>query len=186
MSEQSFRLVALEELPLVLQHQVANLDAKGVDTSFHRYAAHSQLASNFYWGDFYGGLFAGGRLPRRTKEIVRLVLAAISGCPFCRANDIASAKEHGVSEVEVDAALALDFAILPRPDAAAADLAQRFSLFHDGLPLKAEDWSELRSYFDDEQISELLFCTSVLAGVGRMLVVTGFVPQVCNVPGSSA
>ena len=90
-----------------------------------------------------------------------------------------------MSEAEVEAALDLDFAKLPPSDAAAADLAQRFSLFHDQAPLSATEWTELRNHFDDEQISELLFCTSVLAGVGRMLVVTGFVPQACEVPGSS-
>ena len=182
MTEKSLPLVDDEALPASLQQHVARLETKGVDTDFHRYAAHSHLASDFYWNDFYAGLFAGGRLPRRTKEIVRLVLAAISGCPFCRANDIASAKEHGVTEGEVEAALALDFTTLPRADAAAADLARRFSLFHDGASLSAEDWAELRSHFDDEQISELLFCTSVLAGVGRMLVVSGFVPEVCEIP----
>ncbi len=186
MPHRSLPLVADDGLPATMRQHVETLEAKGIDTAFHRYAAHSHLASEFYWDDFYVGLFAGGRLERRTKEIVRLVLAAISGCHFCRANDITSAREQGVSERDVEAALALDFETLPRQDAAAAEFAQRFSLFHDGSPLSAHEWAELRRHFDDEQISELLFCTAVLAGVGRMLVVAGFVPQVCDLPGSSA
>ena len=168
-------------LPTVMRERVLGLESQGVDTRFHRYMAHSHRASDFYWGSFYPQLFAEGALPRRTKEIVRLVLAAISGCPFCRAQDIASALANGVSQNEVDAALGLDIAALPPAEAAAADLAQRMSPFRVEDPLAESGWRALREHFDDTQISELLMCTAVLAGVGRMLAAAGFINQVCDI-----
>ncbi len=174
-------LVTDERLPAVLRERVLGLEGQGVDTRFHRYMAHSHRASDFYWGDFYPQLFVEGALPRRTKEIVRLVLAAISGCPFCRAQDIESALANGVSQDEVDSALGLDTAALPPAEAAAADLAQRMSPFHVEDPLDERGWQALREHFDDTQISELLMCTAVLAGVGRMLAAAGFIKQVCDI-----
>lgn len=146
--------------------------------------AHSERAASVYWAEFYPRLFAEGALPRRTKEIVRLVLAGVSGCHFCRAQDIESALAHGVSQDEVDAALGLDLSSLTEADSVAADLAYRVSPFHDGETLTEAEWARLRGSFDDEQIAELLMCSAILAGVGRMLVVAGFVPGACAVPGA--
>ncbi len=171
-----------DQLPVSLADHVRGLDDAGVDARFHRYMAHSERAANLYWAEFYPRLFAEGALPRRTKELVRLVLAGVSGCHFCQAQDVASALAHGITQVEIDAVLALDLSALPEADAVAADLAYRLSPFHDGDSLSDEDWARLRGHFDDEQVAELLMCASVLAGVGRMLVVTGFVPRDCPVP----
>ncbi|MEO9198761.1 MAG: carboxymuconolactone decarboxylase family protein [Antricoccus sp.] len=174
------------DLPDSLRDHVAILETKGIDTTFHRYMAHSPLVADFYWRDFYLLLFAQGTLPRRTKELVRLVLAAISGCPFCRANDIESALANGLTQPEVEAGLALDIASLEPVDALVAGLAQRMSPFDEGSPLGDDDWKALRSYFDDDQVAELLMCISVLAGVGRMLVIAGFIPQTCDVNANAA
>lgn len=174
-----------EQLPAVLRERVPMLEGQGVDTRFHRYMSHSHRVADFYWGSFYPRLFVEGSVPRRTKEIARLVLAAISGCPFCRAQDIESALAHGVSQDEVDAALGLDLTALPAADAAVADLAQRMSPFLVAEPLDESGWQTLREHFDDEQVSELLMCIAVLAGVGRMLAAAGFIEQVCAVgPGA--
>lgn len=181
MSIEDLPQVADRDLPSVLTDHVRRLDEAGVDARFHRYMAHSERASQVYWEQFYPRLFAEGVLPRRTKEIVRLVLAGISGCHFCRAQDVASALEHGVSQAEVDAALFSDLSFLPEADAVAAEVAYRISPFHDGESMTEEEWEQLRAHYDDEQIAELLMCTSILAGVGRMLVVTGFVPRACPV-----
>lgn len=170
-----------DRLPRCLVDHVRRLDEAGVDARFHRYLAHSERAADLYWAEFYPRLFAAGVLPRRTKEIVRLVLAGVSGCHFCRAQDVASALEHGVAQAEVDAALSLDLTALPEADAVASELAFRLSPFHDGAPLTEEEWASLRTHYDDEQVAELLLCASILAGVGRMLVVTGFVPRTCPV-----
>lgn len=183
MSIDQIPMVDYSAIPQSLRTHIEFLEAKGIDTRFHRYIAHSTAATDFYWKDFYTNLFYKGTLSLRTKEIVRLVLATVSGCPFCRQNDIDSARKNGVSEQEVNAILALNFEELPSADAAAAAIAQRISPFCDGETLTDTEWAELRRQFTDEEIAELLICTSVLAGVGRMLAVTGFIPRTCPMPG---
>lgn len=183
MSVPDLPLIDHAHLPASLSAQVERLEGLGADTSFHRYVSHSSRIVDFYWRDFYANVFYDGALDIRTKEVVRLALAALSGCTFCRAGDIDSALKHGLSQTEVDAVLALDPSPLPAAEASAFRLALRLSPFalEEEIMTQA-DWDELRSHFTDEQVSELLLCTSVLAGVGRMLAVGGFVPRVCEIP----
>ena len=175
-------LVDRERLPGALRAQVQRLESLDADTTFHRYVAHSAPNATFYWEDFYQRLFYGGTLPVRTKEVVRLALAALSGCTFCRAGDIDAARRQGLTEEEIDGLLALDPRTLPERDQVAADLAVRLSPFADERAMTEADWDRLRAHFSDEEVAELLLVTSVLAGVGRMLSTTGFIPRYCEVP----
>lgn len=178
-------LVARDQLPSPLSDQVSRLDSLGADTTFHRYVAHSAAAADFYWGDFYARFFFGGTVPVRTKEVVRLALAALSGCPFCRQGDVDSARTHGLTDEQIDGLLRLDPTSLSPADQVAFDLATRLSPFTEERPMSEDDWAALRHHFTDDQVPELLLCTSVLAGVGRMLAVCGFIPRTCAVPGDS-
>jgi AhpD family alkylhydroperoxidase len=182
--------MSVNQLPLVdrgslagaLAAQVRRLEAMGADTSFHRYIAHSPEAARFYWEDFYARFFFGGAVPNRTKEVARLALAALSGCTFCRSGDIESARCHGLSDEQIEGLLALDPSSLPADEQAVFDLGVRLSPFAEERPLTDEDWQGLRDHFTDQQVAELLLCTSVLAGVGRMLSVAGFIPRTCTRP----
>lgn len=178
-------LVDRDDVPASLAAQIDRLESLGADTTFHRYVAHSPATADFYWGDFYARFFFGGTVPVRTKEVVRLALAGLSGCTFCRQGDIESARERGLSDEQIEGLLRLDTSALPPEDAIAADLALRLSPFGEERPLTDADWATLRQHFTDAQIAELLLCTSVLAGVGRMLSVAGFIPTVCAVEGES-
>jgi AhpD family alkylhydroperoxidase len=175
-------LVHRDRLPGALRAQVTRLESLDADTTFHRFVAHSTPAATFYWEDFYQRLFYGGTVPVRTKEVVRLALAALSGCTFCRAGDIDAARRQGLSDAEIDGLLSLDPSPLPERDQVAADLAMRLSPFAEERPMREADWARLRTHFSDEEVAELLLVTSVLAGVGRMLSTTGFIPRYCEVP----
>jgi alkylhydroperoxidase family enzyme len=175
-------LVDRDRLPAALRAQVERLESLDADTTFHRYVAHSGPTATFYWQDFYQSLFYSGRLAVRIKEVVRLSLAALSGCTFCRAGDIDAARRQGLTDAEIGTLLALDPSGLPERDQVAVDLALRLSPFADERPMTEADWTRLRDHFRDEEVAELLIVTSVLAGVGRMLSTAGFIPRYCEIP----
>ncbi len=180
-------LIDVADLPASLTAQVERLQGLDADTTFHQYASHAPHVVDFFWHDFYANIFYDGLLPLRTKEVVRLALAALSGCTFCRIGDIDSAIKNGLSREQVDGVLALDPSSLPADEQAAFAFAIKVSPFALSEELMTEaDWAELRTHFTDPQMSELLLCTSVLAGVGRMLVIAGFVPRVCELPAPQA
>ncbi len=176
-------MVGRAQIPPFLEAQVSRLEGLDADTSFHRFMSNSPGTARFYWEQFYGQVFAGGTVPVRVKEVVRLALAALSGCTFCRAGDIDAALTAGLTQDQVDGVLSLDPTPLPDDERAALSLAIKLSPFSiDDDELTPEEWAALRTNFDSAQVAELLMVTAVLAGVGRMLTVAGFVPRTCAVP----
>jgi len=171
----SLPLVDVEQITGPLRDRTDLVAGLGGDLTFYRWAANAPEIAEFYWGAFYRDLFFRGELPLRLKELVRLRLAGLTGCAFCSAGDRASAMANGVSESEVDAAFAGDAAaFIDLEEAAALRVAEAVAA---GEPGAAADLA----VFAPKQGVELVIVTGVLAGVGRMLLATGFVPAVCPV-----
>lgn len=176
------RALAHDQLPSILTDHVRNLEKLGADTEFHRFMANSTRACDFYWSDFYSTLFTQGSFPRRDSEIVRLRLAALSGCAFCRRHDVASALECGVTQEVIDALFSGDLSVLTEHERMLTQVAEAICAFTPVEPMSPELIEVLSASYTDQQISELLMITAVLSGVGAMLVAAGFVPLQCEIP----
>ena len=182
----SNRGLPIDQVPPVLAQHVRNLDSAGVDTAFHRYMSHSAKACDFYWGDFYADFFNKSNAPRRDIEVIRLRLAALSGCSFCRAHDIASALSCGVTQLTIDALFQSGMeprliTELSERDQVLASLADSISPFTPILPMPEELNESLQSLYTDQELAEILMITGVLAGIGAVLVAAGFVPLECEI-----
>lgn len=173
----SLPLVDVEFITGPLRDRTDLVAGLGGDLTFYRWAANAPKIAEFYWGAFYRDLFFHGALPIRLKELVRLRLAGLTGCSFCSAGDRASAIENGVSEAEVAAAFAGDATVfIDLQEAAAMRVAHAVVTGDPGAA--AADLA----IFAPKLGVELVVVVGVLAGVGRMLLATGFVPVVCPVP----
>lgn len=169
-------LVEVERITGPLRDRTDLVAGLGGDLAFYRWAANAPGVAEFYWGAFYRDLFFRGSLPVRVKELVRLRLAGLSGCAFCSAGDRASASRHGVLMNEIDAAFTGEVAAFGGLEAAALRIATAVA---EGASGQARDDLAL---FPPEQGVELVMIAGVLSGVGRMLLATGFVQEVCPVP----
>lgn len=170
-------LVGIADITGPLRDRVDLVERLGGDLGFYRWAANAPQVTDFYWGDFYQRIFFGGRLPVRLKEIVRLRLAARTGCAFCASGDRASALANGLAAAEVDDAFAgrVD-AFADERERAALRVAEAVA---DADPCAAQaDLARLPA----EEGVELAMVAGVLAGVGRMLLAAGFVPTSCPAP----
>lgn len=177
-----FAKVPVDQLPEPFRTKVEGVQALGGDPSFFQFAANAPHIVDFYWTGFYQGPFFHGVLPIRVKELVRLRLAAHSGCGFCQVGDAESARQHGVTAAEIDAVMALD---LERFTAAEQASLRFADLTATTGPLQPSDPAlidELQAHFSEEQLVELFTVVGVLNGMGRMLVATGFIPATCDVP----
>jgi alkylhydroperoxidase family enzyme len=180
------RSLPMDQVPPVLEQHVRNLDSAGVDTSFHRYMSHSLKACDFYWGNFYADFFNNSTAPRRDIEVIRLRLAAQSGCSFCRAHDVASALSCGVSQQTIDGLFESDtephlISALSEHDQLLAALADSISPFTPIFPMPEALTRSLQDIYTDEELAEILMITGVLAGIGAVLVAAGFVPFECEI-----
>jgi hypothetical protein len=180
------RSLPIEDVPPVLAQHVHNLEAAGVDTAFHRYMAHSHKTCDFYWGRFYADSFNQTPVSRRDIEVIRLRLAAQSGCSFCRAYDIASASACGVAQNTTNALVEsvsqpTEIAVIDNYDRTLAELADSISQFTPIFPVADSLRRVLQNMYPDEEITEVLMVTGVLAGIGVMSVAAEFVPIECEI-----
>ena len=180
------RSLPIEDVPPVLAQHVHNLEAAGVDTAFHRYMAHSHKACDLYWGRFYADFFNQTTVSRRDIEVIRLRLAARSGCTFCRANDVASALACGVAQTAIDSLFEsvsnpAEIVVLDDHDRTLAELADSISPFTPIFPMADSLRQALQDMYSDEEIAEVLMVTGILAGIGAMLVAAGFIPLECEI-----
>jgi len=185
MTTLSERSLPIEKVPPVLTQHINNLQVAGVDTAFHRYMSHSTMACDFYWGRFYADFFNHAAAPRRDIEIIRLRLAAQSGCSFCRVHDVASALACGVSQETIDSLFEssrepFEISTLRKHDQILAALADSISPFTPIFPMEIALTELLTEMYTDEELAEVLMITGVLAGIGGMLVAAGFVPFECE------
>jgi len=179
----TFSKVPIVDLPAPFRAKVESVKALGGDPSWFQFAANAEHIVDFYWTDFYRGVFFGGVLPIRVKELVRLRLTLYSGCSFCQIGDSASAVEHGVTEEEIrtllDPSLGLDF--LNTAEQAAIRFADVIASTTPVMPIDTELHDGLASHFSDCELVELFTIAGVLTGMGRMLAASGFIPATCDI-----
>ena len=180
------RNLPIKDVPRVLAQRVHNLEAAEVDITFDRYMAHSQKGCDFYWGRFYADFFNQTPVSRRDIEVIRLRLAAQSGCSFCRAYDIASASACGVTQITIDALVESDrtrseVTVLDDHDSTLAELTDSISQFTPIFPVADSLRRVLQNMYPDEEITEVFMVTGVLAGIGVMSVAAEFVPIECEI-----
>ena len=74
--------IPFEEMDSAMRRRAeAALELTG-DLRFIQAIAAAPRMVDFYFGDFYEGVFFGGDVPVVTKELVRLRLSNLHGCAF--------------------------------------------------------------------------------------------------------
>lgn len=76
------------------------------------------------WQSFYKDIFKGGAIDRRTKELIAIAAASISGCEGCLVGHLRKARALGVSEDEIKEAVAIAFAVNAATVVDRTDVAQ--------------------------------------------------------------
>jgi AhpD family alkylhydroperoxidase len=163
------RHVPDDEMSDAFRTKVQKVRSMVGDARFLEVAANAPHMIDFYWGHFYEGVFFGGIVDIRVKELVRLLLANIHGCMFCQAGDAASARSHGVTDEEIDALWDFESGPFSPAEKAALRVAAGVSLANrdDEIAPKVRD--ELSDHFEDDEVIELLMVCGVLTGMARMM-----------------
>lgn len=142
--------------------------------------ANSPKTSEFFFNQFYQGLFFGGDVPVKYKELVRLRLSKIHGCWFCNRNNEAGATAAGYSEAQI-AAIGVGEPppaglFTPAEDACIA-LADELALTNMGGRLTPELYARLKAHFTDSDIVELSIVGAVLGGLNKAAFVLDLVQR---------
>jgi AhpD family alkylhydroperoxidase len=144
----------------------------------------------WYYESFYARVFYGGRVPVRTKEIVRLRLSKTHGCAFCNRMNSPDAIAAGLTQAQVDAIVpwpdAIDESAFSPAEQAALAYADQMVLQNMDGHLSPELYARLREHFDEAEIFELGMTMAVLTGMAKFLFIADLVPKEdnCPVPGA--
>lgn len=129
---------------------------------------------------YYFSIWFDNKLGARITELARLAIAQGTQCQLCQA--VRYTPE--VNEADVSAIPGVDAKTLTPREQAVVRFATAFGGNHHAI--NESHFTELRKYFDDEQLTELLMWSAMALGLGRILKVTQLVSAACTLPDDGA
>lgn len=182
MPDPKLNRVSRDELPedLGAAHD-HSIELRGDATFFEVFGNHPELY-RWYNGSFYGEVFAGGRVERRIKELVRYRLSTLHGCRFCNQGNRADALAAGLVEADLDTIDDVESGGFSEREKAALALAERMALTEPGGELDGPLYERLSAHYDDAEILELGVVLGILSGMAKFLFAYDLVEKEENCP----
>ena len=156
------------ELPPFMQEAFDRAQQTRGDATFVQVMGHAPELLEWY-GEFYQRVFYGGRVPARTKELLRLRLSTLHGCAFCNRGNRHDAREVGLTETQIRSIDDPSAACWSPAERAVLELASAMALTSPRGTLTDDNYRRLREHFDDAQIVELGITMAVLTGMAKFL-----------------
>ncbi|MCV7384736.1 carboxymuconolactone decarboxylase family protein [Mycolicibacter longobardus] len=121
-------------------------------------------------GGFSAAVYGRGRLPMRTRELARMVIAFDNECTACVNTRDADGPAAGVSEDLYEHAS--EWRTWPGyspQERLAAEFAHRFATDHTALRDDEDFWARCAEHFSDELLADLALSCALWLGMGRLL-----------------
>ena len=137
---------------------------------------------NFVMNDFYAGIFFGGNVAQRYKQLARLELSLLHGCRTCNKQNVPGALEAGITQAQVDAME--DFESGPFTDAEKAVIAyaDEVALTNAAGRMSPALYARLRQHFSDADLLELGTVMAIISGMAKLSFVLGLVEREAYCP----
>ena len=121
-------------------------------------------------GNFSQAVYTKNRLPMRTRELARTVIAHHNECVVCVNTRDADGPAEGVDEDLYDHALLWrTWPGYSDQERLAAEFAHRFATEHTALRDDEEFWSRCHEQFSEELLADLALSCALWIGMGRVL-----------------
>lgn len=119
---------------------------------------------------FSDAVYNRSRLPMRTREIARIVIAHDNECAVCVNTRDADGPAAGVDEELYEHAAAWRrWPGFSAQERLAAEFAHRFATEHTALRDDEDFWTRCREHFTDELLTDLALSCALWVGMGRVL-----------------
>ena len=158
-----------EKLPQFLKENITKSNNLTGDAFFLKVFGSNSKVAEVYYEEFYKKIFYKGTVDIKTKEIIRLRLAGISGCKYCISVDEHSAMQNGVSEEDILNAKSNKIDEFDDNLKNILKLVNHISLSKASERAEKEIIEKALNDYSQEQFVEILFVTAILAGMGNML-----------------
>lgn len=132
---------------------------------------------DFVMNRFYAGIFFGGQVDQRYKQLARLKLSLLHGCRTCNKQNVPGALAAGISQAQVDAMD--DFESGPFTDAEKAVIAyaSEVALTNADGRMTPALHARLARHFSQAEILELGVVMAVISGMAKLSFVLDLVEK---------
>jgi AhpD family alkylhydroperoxidase len=164
------------------QESRALQESKGGDATFYEIGANAPHMLEWYFKSFYEGIFYGGRVEVRIKELLRYRLSMTHGCAFCNKGNVEAARRAGVTDAQLDAIMDEASDVFSERERAVLRLGAEMVLPNMEGQLTPALYADLSAHFDDGEVFELGMVAAVLTGIAKFLFVYDLVEREAHCP----
>ena len=140
----------------------------------------------FVMGPFYAGVFFGGRVEQRYKQLVRLKLSLLHGCRTCNKQNVPGALAAGITQAQVDAMDDFENGPFTAADKAVLAYASEVALTNAAGRMTPALYARLRSHFTEADLLELGVTMAVISGMAKLSFVLDLVEKESYCPFATA
>jgi alkylhydroperoxidase family enzyme len=139
------------------------------EPAFVEVFASNPAMLDFVMNRFYAGLFFGGNVDQRYKQLARLKLSLLHGCRTCNKQNVPGALVDAME----------DFESGPFTDAEKAVIAYagEVALTNAAGRMSPELYARLRRHFSDADLLELGTVMAIISGMAKLSFVLGLVER---------
>jgi len=156
------------------------------DATFVEVFSQAPPVLDFVMQKFYMGLFFGGEVPQRYKQLARLRLSLIHGCRTCNKQNVPGALEAGFTPEQIDALRDNRLKPFSSAERAVIEYADQIALSNIEGHMSAALFKRLRAHFSEAQILELGTAMAVISGMAKLSFVLELVERESYCPFATA
>ncbi len=156
------------------------------DATFVEVFAQAPEMLSFVMQQFYAGVFFGGRVAQRYKQLARLQLSLIHGCRTCNKQNVPGALEAGFTSAQIDALRDGRVDAFSAADQAVIEYAQQIALSNLDGRMTPPLFAKLRAHFSEAEILELGTAMAVICGMAKLSFVLDVVERESYCPFATA
>lgn len=186
MSHTQLTRVAREQLDPKWRPAWDTLNRLTGSATFVEVFAQAPQTLDFVMNQFYAGLFFGGEVAQRYKQLARLKLSLLHGCQTCNQQNIPGALEAGFTRAQIDALICGDLTAFTAAERAVIGYAEQVALTNMKAEMSPALLAALRAHFSEAGILELGTVMAVISGMAKLSFVLDLVETEAYCPFKSA
>lgn len=147
------------------------------EPAFVEVFASNPAMLDFVMNRFYAGIFFGGNVDQRHKQLARLKLSLLHGCRTCNKQNVPGALEAGITQAQVDAMLDFEHGPFTEAEKAVIAYAREVALTNPEGRVTPELFRRLALHFSQADILELGVTMAIISGMAKLSFVLDLVEK---------
>jgi alkylhydroperoxidase family enzyme len=177
MADTPFTRTARAQLPEQFHLAWDTLNGLTGEPAFVEVFASNPEMLDFVMNRFYMGIFFGGKVDQRYKQLARLKLSLLHGCRTCNKQNVPGALQAGITQAQVDAMEDFESGPFTEVEKAVIAYAGEVALTNAAGRMSPGLYARLRRHFSDADLLELGTVMAIISGMAKLSFVLGLVER---------